>query len=516
MTNPRPKIWLDSTIGSNLLAQISGDPGLPQPKPTVSSWQVPSHPAVGSAQSKVLPRTTDFLIIGSGITGLGVAKTLLEDPTSGSKTVTVLDARGLCSGATGRNGGQLVKPYALRFAQLADDFGLETATKIARLALYTLEEMHRLADSYDDNLRREAVARRVTKRIVYMDKASWGRVQAAVDLYETHLPEEKGSFQRVPKEEVESGWNVKGGYGGYKFPAGVCWPYRLVTGVFKRLQDKYGGSGRLNIETHTPATAILYDADTDPAHPYMVVTPRGIIRTAALVHCNNGHASHLLPHLRGKIWPLRGTMSSQEPGHKFPDLSSKMSWTFLRDMHYDKPSGTLELGWWYALQNAPAGDVWIGGDHKRVEEIFTADDSQVGEESVETVSNILPRVFTEKWMPQKPKVQRIWTGVMSRTGDTLPFVGWLCSTATGRPGKGEWIAAGWNSYGMTNGLTSGRAVALMMLGKDPPDWFPSAYLPTEERLNKPAFTAEAATLRFLDESGIGATLQPSLEGRPKL
>lgn len=204
MTNPRPKIWLDSTIGSNLLAQISGDPGLPQPKPTVSSWQVPSHPAVGSAQSKVLPRTTDFLIIGSGITGLGVAKTLLEDPTSGSKTVTVLDARGLCSGATGRNGGQLVKPYALRFAQLADDFGLETATKIARLALYTLEEMHRLADSYDDDLRREAVARRVTKRIVYMDKASWGRVQAAVDLYETHLPEEKGSFQRVPKEEVES------------------------------------------------------------------------------------------------------------------------------------------------------------------------------------------------------------------------------------------------------------------------------------------------------------------------
>lgn len=297
------------------------------------------------------------------------------------------------------------------------------------------------------------------------------------------------------------------------FPAGVCWPYRLVTGVFKRLRDKY--ASRLNIETHTPATSILYDDETDPEHPYMVVTPRGIIRTAALVHCNNGHASHLLPQLRGKIWPLRGTMSSQEPGDKFPDLSTKVSWTFLRDMHYDKTSGTVELGWWYGLQNPP-GDFWIGGDHKRVEDIFTADDSQIGEESVKTVSNILPQVFTEKWIPEKPKIQRIWTGVMSRTGDTLPFVGRLPSSATGRPGRNEWIAAGWNSYGMTNGLTSGRAVALMMLKKDPPSWFPGAYLPTEERLNGPAFNAEAATLRFLDESGIGATLETGREGRPKL
>lgn len=196
--------WLKTPLGSTLLAQVGGDPGLPQPKPTVSSWQLPPHPDVGHIQSKVLPETTDYLIIGSGIAGCGVAKTLLDHPGSGSKIVTVLDARGLCSGATGRNGGQLVKPYALRYAQLAESFGHEMATKIARMALHTLEEMHRLAAAYDDELKAEANARRVTKCIVYMDKESWSRVQGAVEMYEAHLPEEKGSFQLVPKEQVEA------------------------------------------------------------------------------------------------------------------------------------------------------------------------------------------------------------------------------------------------------------------------------------------------------------------------
>lgn len=533
--------WLKTPVGSNLLAQVSADPGLPQARPTVSSWQVPPHPEVGQLQSQKLPRQTDYLIIGSGIAGCGVAKTLLDHPASGAATVTVLDARGLCSGATGRNGGQLVKPYALRFAQLAETFGVDTATKVARMALHTLEEMHRLAASYDDGLRREANARRVTKRIVYMDEASWGRVQAAVDLYETHVPEEKGSFQYVPKEQVESvgdlsfpcpssrscrasltsltdtsnqEWNVSGGFGGYQFPAGVCWPYRLVTGVFKRLCDQY--PGRINVETQTPATTILYDAEADPKYPYAVVTPRGIVRAGTLVHCNNGHVGHLLPRMRGKIWPIRGTMSAQNAGPTFPDMSNQYSWTFLSDMHYDKTSQTIQMGWWYGLQNPPDGDFWIGGDHKRIEDVFTADDSSVGDHNRKTITNVLPTVFNRKWVPQQPRVHRVWTGVMAQTADALPFVGRLPASVTGRAGANEWIAAGWNSYGMTNGLTSGEAVARMILGERPPAWFPEAYLPTEERLAGVGMNPESATMKFLQESGVGSTLDVAEPPRSRL
>jgi glycine/D-amino acid oxidase-like deaminating enzyme len=494
--------WLKTPVGANLLAQIGADPGLPQPNPTISSWQIPAHPEVAALQSRELSSTTDHLIIGSGIAACGVARTLLTHELSESAKVTVLEARKLCSGATGRNGGQLVKPYAPRFAQLAETFGIETAVQVARMALRTLEEMHALAKSCDEELEREANARKVQKRVVYMDQESWEAARKAVSLYETHVPEEKGSFQEIPLSKIESEWNVKGGFGGFEFSAGVCWPYRLVTGVFRRLRDQY--PERFTIETHTPATQILYSKDD--TYPYQVVTPRGIIRARTLVYCNNGHVGHLLPRMRGMIWPMRGTMSAQGVGPTFPDLSNEYSWSFLGNMKYDAPSQTLEMGWWYGLQN-PGGDFWIGGDHKRIEEVFTADDSSVGVFNRETLASFLPKVFKESWMSMKPEIRRLWTGVMAATADTLPFVGSLPSSVTDRPSGNEWIAAGWNSYGMTNGLTSGEAVARMILGEAPPSWLPKAYLPTEMRINGPQMNAEAATMQFLEDSGIGRTFE---------
>jgi glycine/D-amino acid oxidase-like deaminating enzyme len=53
---------------------------------------------------------------------------------------------------------------------------------------------------------------------------------------------------------------------------------------------------------------------------------------------------------------------------------------------------------------------------------------------------------------------------MAYTADSLPFVGRLPACVTGRGGKGEWISARYNSYGMANGLGCGEAVAKMMLG----------------------------------------------------
>lgn len=201
---PAEEQWLDSALGRTVAAQIKGDPGIPQPEPLTSSWQVPSHRIVGHIRSETLPQTTDYLVIGTGVAGCGVVKSLLGHPGSGSATVTVLDARGVCSGATGRNGGQLVRPYPARFAQLMEDFGPETAIKVLRLANRTLEEMHKLAASYDDELRVLANARRVTKMAVYMDDKSWASAQEDMKLYEDNLPEERGKCKTITKEELES------------------------------------------------------------------------------------------------------------------------------------------------------------------------------------------------------------------------------------------------------------------------------------------------------------------------
>lgn len=521
------------SLVSTLRSQIAADPELPRPMQAVPLWQLPPHPVVASIQSTALPQSTDYVVIGSGVTGCGAVKTLLNNPASKSGTVTLLEARTLCSGATGRNGGQLVKPYPPRFALHVEKFGIETAKKVARLGLRTLEKMHELAAS-EEGLKEESNIRRLHKCLVYLDESSWNKAMAWVKLYEDSLPEERGLFKMVTKEELASvsidsvaqqspiitsndwfclqKYNVKGAQGGFKLPAGTVWPYRLITGVFKRLLDEY--PTRFVIETNTPAIAIEHDG-TNSKYPYIVSTPRGAIRAGTVIHCTNGHAGHLLPRLRGKIQPWRGTMSTQAPGKQFPKLGEEQSWTFLSDPVYNAESGLTKLGWFYAQQNPQTGDFWIGGEHKKIEECFTSDDVSIGDDGKKNLSTILPKVFNEKWIPKQPEVKGIWTGIMAYTGDALPFVGRLTTSMTGRQGQGEWISAGYNSYGMANGLSCGEALAKMILGEDVSEWFPEAYIVTDKRLSSPAMEPEAVLKRFFTVAGVEEELDKQLFG-PKL
>jgi hypothetical protein len=48
---------------------------------------------------------------------------------------------------------------------------------------------------------------------------------------------------------------------------------------------------------------------------------------------------------------------------------------------------------------------------------------------------------------------------------------------------GEWIAAGYNGYGMVQCFSSGEAIALMALGQPQPEWLPKALWITEERFS---------------------------------
>ncbi len=78
-------------------------------------------------------------------------------------------------------------------------------------------------------------------------------------------------------------------------------------------------------------------------------------------------------------------------------------------------------------------------------------------------------------------VKAAWTGIMGFTSDGLPLIGALPNEVTGRDGKGEWIAAGFNGYGMVNTWLSGKHIAERVLGKDKPEPIPRCYEFTLER-----------------------------------
>lgn len=271
--------------------------------------------------------------------------------------------------------------------------------------------------------------------------------------------------------------------GSLVYPNGAFWPYRLITGLWAQLYEQH--RSRLSIETKTPVTEITYDAGSNNKYPYILSTPRGAVRAAKVIHATNGYTGHLLPELRGKIYPLRGTMSTQKSTPEFGQHGRDLSWSIQGGGSYDATTQIAVAGLYYANQNPNTGDIFIGGEKANIAELFVSDDTVVGAPAAENLETILPRIFAKGWGEnQKPEVHKIWSGIMGFTADHLPLVGQLPQSYTRRGvDGGEWVAAGFNGYGMPLCWSCGEAIAKMLLGKDVSDFLPEAFLATSDRLD---------------------------------
>ena len=112
------------------------------------------------------------------------------------------------------------------------------------------------------------------------------------------------------------------------------------------------------------------------------------------------------------------------------------------------------------------------------------------------LTGILKAAFAEEnWGEEDKKpIKSMWTGNMGFTYDSLPFVGKVPSSLTGRKvhpksAGSEWIAAGFNGEGMVHTWRSGIAVAQMILedsttnsSRGWQEWLPDQLLITEERI----------------------------------
>jgi glycine/D-amino acid oxidase-like deaminating enzyme len=172
---------------SALRARISQSPGLPGSNPTISFWeQDPPHPDLVKIQSPVLSTEAEIVIIGSGITGAAIAKTILEEWAGGqagkgieeSRKIVVLEAREICSGATGRNGGQIkVVPYDA-YVRIKKRLGSKAARKIVE---FQMRHLQHLLDVARDEGWDGAECRKVETVDVFFHGDSWMKARKAVD-----------------------------------------------------------------------------------------------------------------------------------------------------------------------------------------------------------------------------------------------------------------------------------------------------------------------------------------------
>jgi hypothetical protein len=89
-------------------AQQDNNNGFPVPNHTLSYWRSELHPIDSYCSSEDLPSSCDIAIIGAGMTGVSTAYHLSRLHAANSSaqkpSIVILDAREVCSGATGRNG----------------------------------------------------------------------------------------------------------------------------------------------------------------------------------------------------------------------------------------------------------------------------------------------------------------------------------------------------------------------------------------------------------------------------
>lgn len=101
----------------------------PVPNSTQSYWRSELHEIDNLRSTKHLPNECDVLIVGAGISGVSTAYHLLNDNPS-PPSVVLLEAREVCSGATGRNGGHLMATQ-ISLDKIIRDHDVDTAREIS-------------------------------------------------------------------------------------------------------------------------------------------------------------------------------------------------------------------------------------------------------------------------------------------------------------------------------------------------------------------------------------------------
>ncbi|KAH7021158.1 FAD dependent oxidoreductase-domain-containing protein [Microdochium trichocladiopsis] len=520
-----------------VLQRASQAPGLPNPKPTASYWlEDPPYPELVDAQSPVLPETADIVIIGSGITGAAVAWSILQQfaPSSPGTTdgadyddkqqqkdhqsrpprIVVLEARSLCSGATGRNGGHIKPSPHETFADLKGRLGPARAAELVRFQLKHVEMLPKLCASQQWDA---AECRHVKTSDMYIDEKHRDGSFSQVRELRNWVPECK--IDCLHEEEAQKTLGVNSFIkGAITYTAGALWPFRFVSCVWKSLLEDF--PDHISLETHAPVTSIATTASSSSGHAYQVGTPRGIIKCRHVVHATNAFAGQYIPGFRGKITGALAHMTAQRPGTKFPQSDGSQSWSLVYGNAFDyttqRPQGP----------DGSAGDIMHGGGLNRgANEGMSAfgvwDDSITDPLPMAHLGGVLPTIFEPSWGPDAPegRIKKSWTGIVAATGDWLPFVGRLDPTLTGRsplssdstshsssgagPGysgvpPGEWVSAGYCGDGMVWAWLCGTALGLMISGAElrelaeapgrpggrVVDWFPHELLATPARVKK--------------------------------
>ncbi|ORY57752.1 FAD dependent oxidoreductase [Pseudomassariella vexata] len=445
---------------------------LPVPGGCVSWWQqtTRSFPYLSHNENETVPKSSKYVVIGSGIAGGLTTFQLIENGVP-AEDIVILEARDAASGASSRNAGH-VRPDAFRGFQVYEKVhGRDQALKIIaneRLVFEKVDEFVKKhgvpcdfnpATTFDVCMTKEFADFNARSLKLYAD--------AGGDI--SHVKFYEG-------EDAKKRTGVRQAVTAYEWPAGSSHPAKLAQWLLTQSIEK--GTGFF---THCPATSVVKSASsTADKTLWDVVTPRGTVTAATVVHCTNAFAPHLLPQLSSFVTPNRAQAHAIIPP---PSLSGTKIMPSTMSLRH-------ELRHFYSVAQRKADGIIILGapiaspnvSEAAYEARFTSDDSTFNEEIQKDAWGNFQACFPdlrEEKLRHGEGLQGTWTGIVAMTPDSVPFVG----PVDGLPG--QWICAGFNGHGMARIFTCAPGVAKLILGGAWEDTgLPECFEMTSERLVK--------------------------------
>ncbi|KAJ5351540.1 hypothetical protein N7452_000514 [Penicillium brevicompactum] len=394
---------------------------LPTGTPGECFWQTHHDELRDHRSTEDLPEHSDIVILGAGYAGVSTAYHLTKDGGF-SKSITILEARGACSGATGRNGGHCRPDFYGHIPTYMDRSGDRAGAEIAEFEIANLRALKKVIER--ENIDCDfTLARSVdvwcNEEAAKSAKAVYDRMVAADFEYMEDVVFYTG-------DQVEGICGVKGAKACASFTAGTMWPFKFIMHLIKKLL-----AVGVNLQTHTPATSITQCAQGG----YIIDTPRGRMHADNVIHANNAYVSGLLPEYSKNIVPCKGICSriTVPEGTTAPLLNnSYINRTEDNTLSYFVPraDGSIIVGGAAKLFR-PFPEQWYDN----------VNDSNLIDSAKDYYDGYMQRTY-RGWENTGAKVDKIWTGVMGYSYDSNPHIGHV-------PNKeGQYILAGFNGHGM--------------------------------------------------------------------
>lgn len=387
----------------------------PASNPVQSFWNADPKSLDDYQSTPELPPTADIVIIGAGLSGVATAYFILKDNPD-PPSILLLEARQICSGATGRNGGHVKPDTYSDIPKYAKLFGLEAASQLAEFEASHVHAVKELVET--ENLDCDFHMTRALD--VYLDEAHANEVQSTYkSLYKLGTINVRDVTVTSGKdaERVSTGClrpyelygvsvaniiydakisGVKNAKCCVSYTAAHLWPSKLVHQLLGKLVNQ-----GLNLQAHTAVSSV--SPTQDKKYPHSVITPRGSILATKVVHATNAYASSILPEYTNAITPVRGICCHIESpqGTNTPHLVNTYG------IRFDKVNND------YLIPRAD-GSIIVGGArqafwHHKHQWFDNVQDNEIIEEAVPYFSGYMQRHF-RGWEGSQMKTESIWTG----------------------------------------------------------------------------------------------------------